>query len=318
VTGAPKVRATRAIADLETRRRGVYTGAIGFASPSWGMELNVAIRTFEISGSAIELGVGGGITADSVPMLEWRECLDKAAPLLGALGAKGPYEPDVTATDAQLAGGLIETILAVDRVPLRLADHLARLDRSCRELYGRGLPPDLAARVRAMQLPPGRVAIRLTAPRITLSAAPASPRPSASDVHVVTGRAGLWRHKWAERRVLAAAEQDGVPLFVADDGTVLETSRGNVFLFCSDGTLVTPPLRDDLLPGVTRRALLDLVRDDGRPTRMEAFTVDDMAHSAAFWTSSLSGVVPIASVDGRALPRRDAELAELASELLVR
>jgi para-aminobenzoate synthetase/4-amino-4-deoxychorismate lyase len=318
VTGAPKLRAMRAIADLEAQHRGVYTGAIGFASPSWGLQLSVAIRTFEIAGGTIELGVGGGITADSVPVLEWRECLDKAAPLLGALGAKGPYEPDVAPTDAQLAGGLIETILAIDGAPLRLADHLARLDRSCRELYGHGLPADLAARVRGMDLPPGRFAIRVNAPDITISATPASEPPSASDVHVVTGRTGLWRHKWADRRLLAAAELDGPPLFVADDGTVLETSRGNVFLLDEGGTLITPPLRDDLLPGVTRRALLDLARDLGRPTRLETFTVDDMARTTAFWTSSLSGIVPIASIDGCVLPRRDAELAQLASRLIVR
>jgi para-aminobenzoate synthetase/4-amino-4-deoxychorismate lyase len=318
VTGAPKLRAIRAIADLEAQRRAVYTGAIGFASPSWGMELSVAIRTFEIAGNSIELGVGGGITADSVPMLEWRECLDKAAPLLAALGAKGPYEPEVVPTDAQLSGGLIETVLAVDGVALRLADHLARLDRSCRELYGHGLPADLASRVRALELPPGRVAIRISAPEITLSATPAGPPPTASDVHVVTGRAGLWRHKWADRRLISAAERSGLPLFVAGDGTVLETSRGNVFLLCADGTLITPPLRDDLLPGVTRRALLDLARDLGRPTRLSGFTVGDMARTAAFSTSSLSGIVPIASVDGRPLPRRDAELAELANGLIVR
>jgi para-aminobenzoate synthetase/4-amino-4-deoxychorismate lyase len=318
VTGAPKLRAMRAIADLEAQRRGVYTGAIGFASPSWGMEFSVAIRTFEIAGGTIELGVGGGITADSVPMLEWRECLDKAAPLLGALGAKGPYEPDVAPTDAQLAGGLIETILAVDGVPVRLADHLARLDRSCRELYGHGLPADLAARVRAMELPQGRFVIRVSAPDITISATPASEPPTASEVHVVTGRTGLWRHKWADRRLLTAAEQDGPPLFVADDGTVLETSRGNVFLLDAGGTLITPPLREDLLPGVTRRALLDLARDLRRPTRLETFTVDDMARTTAFWTSSLSGIVPIASIDRCVLPRRDAELAELASRLIVR
>jgi para-aminobenzoate synthetase/4-amino-4-deoxychorismate lyase len=134
---------------------------------------------------------------------------------------------------------------------------------------------------------------------------------------VVPGRLGLWRHKWAARDVLADAERThGVPLFVADDGTVLETSRGNVFLVCDDGTLVTPPLRDDLLPGITRRALLDLARDLGRPTRLATFTVDEMlAAAAAFWTSSLSGLVPIASVDGQPLRRRDSDVAALAAGL---
>ena len=47
VTGAPKVQAMHVIAELEATGREVYTGAIGFASPLAGLELNVAIRTFE-------------------------------------------------------------------------------------------------------------------------------------------------------------------------------------------------------------------------------------------------------------------------------
>jgi branched-subunit amino acid aminotransferase/4-amino-4-deoxychorismate lyase len=50
--------------------------------------------------------------------------------------------------------------------------------------------------------------------------------------------------------------------------------------------------------------VLDDARDAGRPTRLETFTVDEMlTAAAAFWTSSLSGRVPIASVDGVALPQ---------------
>ena len=81
VTGAPKIRALDLIAELEPCGRGVYTGAIGLVSPAAGLELNVAIRTFEIRAGAISLGVGGGITADSDPEAEWQECLHKAAPL---------------------------------------------------------------------------------------------------------------------------------------------------------------------------------------------------------------------------------------------
>jgi para-aminobenzoate synthetase/4-amino-4-deoxychorismate lyase len=227
----------------------------------------------------------------------------------------------------QLAGGLLETILAVDGEPLRLADHLARLDRSCRELYGSGLPDDLAARIRGACTLPGRSVVRVRAPDVAISVTPAGPLPPPSDARVVHGRPGLWRHKWADRTELAAAEatvsagrtavrrsdgQNRVPLFVAGDGAVLETSRGNVFLLLDDGTLVTPPLRDDLLPGITRRAVLDRARDHVRPTRLATFTLDELLDAAAaFWTSSLSGVVPIASVDGVPLPRRDAELATL-------
>lgn len=323
VTGAPKLRALEVIAELERSRRGAYTGAIGFASPSWGLELNVAIRTFEIAGNTIELGVGGGITVDSVPMLEWRECLHKAMPLLGALATSVTDKlatPEVPPTAAQLAGGLLETILAVHGVPVRLADHLARLDRSCRELYGTGIPPDLAARVRTACAVPGRAVVRVVVrrgedPAVSVADAPSPPAPS--DARVVTGRAGLWRHKWAARDYLEAAERDGgTPLFVSEDGTVLETSRGNVFLVLDDGTLVTPPLRDDLLPGVTRRALLDTARDLGRRTRLVSFGVEDVRTAAAvFWTSSVSGLVPVAALNGSDLRRRDDDLATLGMAL---
>lgn len=81
VTGAPKLRALDLIAELEPEARGVYCGAAGLVSPVAGMELNVAIRTLEVAGGAVALGVGGGITALSDPAAEWQECLHKAAPL---------------------------------------------------------------------------------------------------------------------------------------------------------------------------------------------------------------------------------------------
>jgi para-aminobenzoate synthetase component I len=84
VTGTPKLRARQLISQWERRRRGIYCGTVGLASPIAGCELNVAIRTveFDTMGNAV-LGVGGGITADSDPDAEWEECLHKAAPIVG-------------------------------------------------------------------------------------------------------------------------------------------------------------------------------------------------------------------------------------------
>ncbi|RLV50401.1 aminodeoxychorismate components I/II [Nocardioides mangrovicus] len=87
VTGAPKVRATELIAELEPCERQVYTGAVGVVGPD-RLELNVAIRTFEVSAGAVTLGVGGGIVADSDPAAEWAECLVKARPLVDAVGGE--------------------------------------------------------------------------------------------------------------------------------------------------------------------------------------------------------------------------------------
>ncbi|BBX97861.1 aminodeoxychorismate synthase component I [Mycobacterium lacus] len=93
VTGTPKLRARQLISQWEQRRRGIYCGTVGLASPIAGCELNVAIRTVEFgtAGNAV-LGVGGGITADSDPDAEWEECLHKAAPIVGppAAAAEAP------------------------------------------------------------------------------------------------------------------------------------------------------------------------------------------------------------------------------------
>jgi anthranilate/para-aminobenzoate synthase component I len=88
VTGAPKIQAMRVISELEPTSREVYTGAVGFASPVGGLELNVAIRTFEHRGGRLWLGAGGGIVADSDPEEEFEEALLKASPLTAAIGSR--------------------------------------------------------------------------------------------------------------------------------------------------------------------------------------------------------------------------------------
>ncbi|AEF41945.1 aminodeoxychorismate synthase component I [Hoyosella subflava] len=84
VTGTPKHRARTLLQHWEPSPRGVYCGTVGFHSPIAGLELNVAIRTVEFTvDGQCRLGVGGGITIDSVPDREWNECVDKAATIVG-------------------------------------------------------------------------------------------------------------------------------------------------------------------------------------------------------------------------------------------
>ena len=73
VTGAPKVRALEIIDELEASPREAYTGAVGYRSPVAGLELNVAIRTFEFAAGRAWLGAGGGIVADSDPAAEYAD-----------------------------------------------------------------------------------------------------------------------------------------------------------------------------------------------------------------------------------------------------
>ena len=65
--------------DLEQHPRGIYTGAIGHISPNRNATFNVAIRTLVLQNGQAEMGVGGGIVADSDPSSEYRECLLKAS-----------------------------------------------------------------------------------------------------------------------------------------------------------------------------------------------------------------------------------------------
>lgn len=87
VTGTPKLSARERITAWERNTRGTYCGAIGIDHPLTGLDLSVAIRTVEARGGALRLGVGGGITIDSEPDAEWRECLDKAASIVGHRGS---------------------------------------------------------------------------------------------------------------------------------------------------------------------------------------------------------------------------------------
>jgi len=320
VTGAPKLAAQRGIRELETQSRGTYTGSIGMVSPCAGSELSVVIRSFEIDGRNLALGVGGGLTADSVPVLEWDECLHKAAPLVAAAGST--LVPGLTGrsrVDPGLAAaGVFESVLIEHGRLVRLDRHLARLDTSCRELYGRGLASELAETVRReLRADPSNDPRRVL--RITVRPGAHGDVDTSTELRTLGPRLWtctlsrqdrpeqVWRHKWCDRRALDAAERAAapdLPYFTDRPGSdrLSETSRGNLFLLGPDEVWRTPPLDGSLLPGVTRREVLDRFAERQIPFRVQRCAVDDLAEAeAVFWTSSLSGIVAVSAVDGRAL-----------------
>ncbi len=163
VTGAPKVQAMKVISELEASRRELYTGAIGIVSPLAGLDMSVAIRTFEISGDTIWFGAGGGIVADSNPELELAEALTKARGPVASIGGTVAAPtgvprprprrrsvvpgvsgvPGVPGVPRALAHGtrpnpihgVFETMLVKDRGPVLLEQHLSRLSASLQRLY---------------------------------------------------------------------------------------------------------------------------------------------------------------------------------------
>jgi anthranilate synthase component 1 len=88
VSGAPKIRAMEIIAELERDRRGPYAGAVGFVNTEGDMEMAITIRTGVVQRGQLDIQVGAGIVADSVPELELLETMNKARALLEAAGVE--------------------------------------------------------------------------------------------------------------------------------------------------------------------------------------------------------------------------------------
>ena len=87
ITGAPKPRTMEIIDEVETTRRGPYTGSIGVFGFDDRATLNIIIRTLVRHAEEYHLRVGAGIVHDSIPQQEYEETLDKARALVNAVSA---------------------------------------------------------------------------------------------------------------------------------------------------------------------------------------------------------------------------------------
>ncbi|WP_123536318.1 aminodeoxychorismate synthase, component I [Halosimplex salinum] len=85
ITGAPKPRTMEIIDEVESTRRGPYTGSIGIFGFEGRATLNIVIRTLVRYGEEYHLRVGAGIVHDSVPDREYEETLDKGRALITAV-----------------------------------------------------------------------------------------------------------------------------------------------------------------------------------------------------------------------------------------
>jgi len=85
VSGAPKIRAMEIIDELESTKRKVYAGGIGYFSANGEFDTCIALRTAVAKNKKFYVQAGAGIVADSNPIKEYEETVNKAKALLNAL-----------------------------------------------------------------------------------------------------------------------------------------------------------------------------------------------------------------------------------------
>jgi len=85
VSGAPKIKAVELIDGLEREARGVYAGTVAYLSFNGNLDSCITIRTFSLVEGRLNLQVGAGIVADSDPVKEYQETLNKGRALFEAL-----------------------------------------------------------------------------------------------------------------------------------------------------------------------------------------------------------------------------------------
>ena len=303
ITGAPKERAMEIIAELEPSPRHAYTGAIGYAAPE-ALELNVAIRTFEIDKNRIWLGAGGGIVVDSDPLAEVRECFAKAEPLISAIGGQmasppqSPVEPIAELVFERIVGrpdktaGIYESTLVIDGEIQELKSHQDRMQASAKEL---GFTIDDVWQ-RATDAARGLVGIyRLrvdvaTDSRFEITEVLLDEQPWTLEPRIVAE--GWGQHKWSDRSAIA----DGDYLLIDENGDVLETSRAAIGVVFDDGVHF-PILDNRILPSVARQRVIEKLTAQKIAVYERNIKVSELSKAnEVFVMNAVRGVKPVTSV----------------------
>jgi D-alanine transaminase len=99
----------------------------------------------------------------------------------------------------------------------------------------------------------------------------------------------------------AAREQGAREAWLIDaQGRITEGASSNAWIVARDGKVVTHPLGQDILPGITRAVVLDVIKAQGLAFEERAFTLEEAyAAREAFMTSASQIVIPIIAINGR-------------------
>ena len=239
------------------------------------------------------------------------------------------------ATDRALTHGLglYETLKLVDGYPVFFDEHMARLDLGLSEL-GLERPCSHAEMAKQIILLSHESGVPAGACRVLVTAGPLDGHPSLliqAEVRTFPGRPlnvisyrgvrvraqlkamTVMQSYLAQRAARAVGADDAI--LVDDDERIFEGSTSNMFLIRGGG-LVTPPAEGAILPGVMRAKVEGLAAANGIPVVEALVRVSDLRpDDGMLLTSSVRGIVGVASVDGMAL-RVDHVLLNLLRRLV--
>ena len=249
ITGAPKISTMEIIQKTEKAPRGVYCGTIGILLPKGKRIFNVAIRTLQMQGDQAIYGVGGGITWDSQWEGEYQETKQKSAvlyrqePRFELLTTGRIHQGELTFLEQHLtrlreASRYFAYPYDEPKLLKELQEELAHLDLN------------LDYRCRIALQKNGTFHLEIT----ELTDLPASYLQAQLTEQKLDLATPFTYFKTSQRDHLNQSDHEQI--FHLPDGTLLETTIGNLILEI-DGKLYTPPAHLPLLDGIYRRHLLE-------------------------------------------------------------
>ncbi|MBT5187767.1 MAG: aminodeoxychorismate synthase component I [Kordiimonadaceae bacterium] len=289
VTGAPKIRAQQIIDELEKGQRGIYTGAIGYFTPSGDMCFSVPIRTITLNNEGEgELGIGGAVVADSRAEQEYDECLLKAQ----------------FVTKEHPSFALIESLLWTKDDGYRYMKlHMDRIESSASYFSFKFNRLDIIKQLEehSKYLGTGKYKVRLLLSKggsISISSIKVvdshKPRNVILSREFINKYDPMRYHKTTDRRHYDEQLSKTIDcfdvLFMNEQLELTEGSYTNLFIE-KEGVLYTPPQECGLLAGVMRHVIIE---DNTIQTKEKKLFVEDLITAdKVYLSNAVRGLISV-------------------------
>ena len=281
ITGAPKISTMEIIQQTEVAPRGVYCGTIGILLPKGKRIFNVAIRTLQMQGHQAIYGVGGGITWDSKWEAEYQETKQKSAvlyrqePRFELLTTGRIHQGKLTFLEQHLT-----RLREASRYFAYLYDELKLLKELQEELAR--LDSNLDYRCRIALQKNGTAQLEIT----ELTDLPDSYLQAQLRKQTAPLDRPFTHFKTSQRDHLSQSDHEQI--YYLEDGTLLETTIGNLILEI-DGKRYTPPAHLPILDGIYRRHLLETGQVEEKLLTLKDLEVSDQVYAC----NALRGLYPL-------------------------